>query len=342
MNESDEPADLHVPDESMESDDDSDDDDLRSDDSSDDEHDDDEHDDDEHDDDGPDDEADDEADDDERVARLERRLLDERADRRDAERAAERSIRDLQQTIEGLEGRLAERTAEMRRSIAAVTAASQAKDRFLAQLGRELTTTLPAVLDRLAQIDSKQLDPADQDRLAAARGHGGELSHLLAGLVELAGAAGAARPEDAAERNPASWLDEFVSSWTRPAGRRGHLLVPSLTAPGDPVRLDWKRLRRIADAALENIAVHATAGAVSIDLTVEPEQVVLVMTDAGPGMDDVTLATALEPFVSHGPSAGLGLGLALAHRLALDGGGSINLTSEEATTTVVVALPRLQ
>lgn len=270
------------------------------------------------------------------IARLERQLLDERA----ARRAAERTIRGLERSAEQLEARLAERTAEMRRSIEAVTAASQAKDRYLAQLGRELTATLPAVLDRLGQIDARQLDPADQDRLAAARGHGGELSHLLSGLVELARAAGASPPDDVTERRPASWLDEFVSSWTRPAGRRGHLLVPTLTPPGGSVRLDWQRLRRIADAVLENVVVHATAGAVSIDMTVEADQVILLVNDAGPGMDDVTLATALEPFVSHGPTAGLGLGLALAHRRALDGGGSISLASEESTTSVVVALPR--
>ncbi len=276
----------------------------------------------------------------ERLARLERRLVRERAAREEAERIAESGMRDLWHVNRDLEARVAERTAELERSLRAATMAAQAKERFLAELGHELTTPLHAVLGLLELIDPSTLGADDRERLAEVRRHSSDLSGLLRGLVELAGAEGEPSLDDVVERDASAWLDEVVESWTRPAAGRGQLLVPSVTAPSEPIRLDWRRLRRIVDAVLANVTVHAAPGSVSIDLVVEPQRVALRIEDSGPGMSEDELGTAREPFVGHGATAGVGIGLSFAHRLAVSGGGSLGLASDGSTSTIVeVSLP---
>lgn len=249
-------------------------------------------------------------------------------------------MRDLWYVNRDLEDRVAERTAALERSLEAARMAARAKERFLADLGHELTTPLHAVLGLLELIDVSTLDDADQHRLVDVRRHAGALSELLRGLVDLAGAEGSSDPDDLEELQPASWLDELIASWTLVAAKRGQLLVPSAPTDAGTVTLDWRRLRRIADVAMNNATVHSAPGGVSIDLELEPDQVVLVIADSGPGMDDAVLATATEPFISHGAGAGLGIGLTIAQRLAVGGGGSIDLANHESTTRVTVTLPR--
>ena len=276
-----------------------------------------------------------------RIDRLERRVVRERTAREEAERIAERGMRDLWHTNRDLEQRVSERTVELERSLGAALMATQAKERFLAELGHELTTPLHAVLGLLELIDPSALHAEDQDRLAAVRDHSGALSELLRSLVELAGAEGEPAPHETVERLASNWLDEVVASWTRPAAIRGQLLVPSVVGESDPIRVAWGRLRRIADAVLSNVTVHAGPGSVSIDLIVESAYVALKVSDSGPGLSATAVETALGPFVGHGETAGVGIGLAVAHRLAVSAGGSLTLSSDGSTSTVVdVKLPR--
>ena len=67
----------------------------------------------------------------------------------------------------------------------------------------------------------------------------------------------------------------------------------------------------------------------------------LSISDTGVGMDEVTLARAVEPFFStKGVGQGTGLGLSMAHGLAAQLGGALTLTSEPGVgTTVTLWLP---
>jgi signal transduction histidine kinase len=279
------------------------------------------------------------ADDRARVERLERRLVRERTAREEAEQIAERGMRELWQANRELENRVAQRTAELRRSLAAVTMATEAKERFLAELGHELTTPLHAVLGILELTDPATLDPANRDRFQAIREHSTRLAALLRGLVELAGAEGAPNPEALLERRPMEWLDEATAEWTKPAAIRGQLLVPTTLGRTAPTRADWARLRRMLDAVMSNATVHADPGAVGLTLDVTSDEITLTVSDSGPGMGEAEVATVLEPFVGYGSSSGVGIGLTIADRLAEAAGGSLELTSDEAGTTITMSLP---
>lgn len=274
-----------------------------------------------------------------RIERLERRITRERDAREQAERIAERGMRDLWQVNRDLEQRVVDRTVELERSLASATMAAAAKERFLADLGHELTTPLHAVLGLLELIDCSPLDADDRHRINEVRENAAALSDLLRGLVELAGATGAPSPADITTRTASSWVDEAVDGWTRSAALRGQLLVPTVVGGDEPLALDWRRLDKIAHAAVTNANQHGNPGTIRIDVTVGPGTIEVCVTDSGPGVSEDEIATAFEPFVKHGVGSGIGVGLSIAHRLATGAGGNIEMTSDGSATAVRIVLP---
>lgn len=290
-----------------------------------------------------------------RITRLERRLERERRARIEAEEIAERGMRELWLANQDLESRVEARTVELRRSLLAARQAGQAKEAFLGDLGHDLATPLHAVLGHLELIDRAGLDPDDRVRLDTASANARELAALLKGLVDLAAADGALGPDEIETTDPAQWLDDLVGDWTRRAAGRGQLLVPACRAT-QPAAAAWGRLRTIAEVLLDNVVTHAHSGQVTLELDVGDDSsgptedastirsapvgtVSLTVTDSGPGLDDVELATALEPFMRFGQESGLGIGLARAERLARAAGGSVGLENQGSCTAARVTLP---
>ena len=181
---------------------------------------------------------------DEQIRRLERRVERERRARLEAEQIAERGLRDLWLANQELESRVAERTADLERSLRAARMASEAKEAFLAELGHELTTPLHAVLGLLELIERDKLAGDDRARLEQAAISARQLADLLFGLVELAGAEGAVTPAEIETVTPTVWLDQLVDAWTRRAASAGQLLVPICTAASRPVAAPWARMRQ--------------------------------------------------------------------------------------------------
>jgi two-component system sensor histidine kinase EvgS len=278
--------------------------------------------------------------DDQRLRRLEARVERERRAREAAEQIAELGMRDLWLANQELELRVAERTADLARSLRAARMASEAKEAFLAELGHELTTPLHAVLGLLELIDRTTLSSDDRARVEQATNSARELADLLFGLVELAGAEGALDYDEIVAQTPSAWLDEVVEAWTRRAASAGQLLVPICNAPARPVAAPWARLRQSVDLLLDNAVVHADPGPLRVELDIARSEVIVCrVVDNGPGLDEHQLATAAEPFVRFGNRGRLGIGLAIASRLARAGGGALELHSDGTSTRAVVSLP---
>jgi signal transduction histidine kinase/CheY-like chemotaxis protein len=69
---------------------------------------------------------------------------------------------------------------------------------------------------------------------------------------------------------------------------------------------------------------------------VDGEYICVTVTDSGTGMDESTLKRATEPFfTSKGVGKGTGLGLSMVHGLAAQSGGTLRITSEFGSGTIV-------
>jgi signal transduction histidine kinase len=110
--------------------------------------------------------------------------------------------------------------------------------------------------------------------------------------------------------------------------------------------VDSDRIRQALENLLANALKHAPQG-VSVELTVSAETggeqptARIGVADRGGGIAPELLGRLFERFASSNRASGLGLGLYLAHRIALAHGGSIEVDSvlgQGSTFTLVVPL----
>jgi CheY-like chemotaxis protein/two-component sensor histidine kinase len=121
----------------------------------------------------------------------------------------------------------------------------------------------------------------------------------------------------------------------------GHRIALDIRSEGMPFLLaDPGQL----ETALLNIAINAAqampqGGSLTIEAHEESADgqswAMITLTDTGVGMDEATLAQAVEPFfTTKGPEGG-GLGLSMVQGFAEQSGGTLRLTSEAGRGTVV-------
>ena len=109
----------------------------------------------------------------------------------------------------------------------------------------------------------------------------------------------------------------------------------------DPLLLDGQRLIQIVDALVDNAVKFGQTGMVRLQARWLPGEtgtghLRVEVADDGPGLDDAVVARLFRPFEmgdasstrSHG---GLGLGLALAQRLAHGMGGDVGVDNHPPT-----------
>lgn len=92
--------------------------------------------------------------------------------------------------------------------------------------------------------------------------------------------------------------------------------------------LDADRLRQALENVLSNAVKHTTKGTrvlVQAELQEEEAEMVLSVSDRGPGIPEELYSTLFEPFRAGSGSTGLGLGLYLAHQIALAHGGQLSV-----------------
>jgi len=118
--------------------------------------------------------------------------------------------------------------------------------------------------------------------------------------------------------------------------------VTLLTNYGDPVETeiaaDGKQIERAIFNLLLNACQAVRSGEephrVSATLETGDKQMILSVVDNGVGVPDKIRNNLFEPFVSEGKQKGSGLGLTLAHCIALEHGGEVVLLSSRPGETV--------
>lgn len=216
--------------------------------------------------------------------------------------------------------------------------------RFVDDVSHELRTPLAAVSAYAELIErGARTRPDDLDRaLAGIASETRRMGSLVEELLLLA------RLD---QRQPLSShvidLSEIVlasvatARTVEPASRIEVHLSGVVTAVGDP-----DQLRRVMDNLLSNVRTHTPAGTPArIDVGVEEDRAVLVVSDAGPGQPAEHSQRALERFYRGDPSrsrssGGTGLGLAIVDAIVSAHGGTVDVDSDGRGWTVRITLPR--
>jgi signal transduction histidine kinase len=118
--------------------------------------------------------------------------------------------------------------------------------------------------------------------------------------------------------------------------------VKLVTSLGDPAEsaaeVDGKQIERAISNLLLNACQSArsmgAAASVAVTLESQNRQILVNVTDNGPGVPLKIRKSLFDPFVSEGKQKGTGLGLTLAHCIALEHGGEVVLLSSRPGETI--------
>ena len=272
------------------------------------------------------------------MARLQRRFERERTARREAERIAERGLRDLYVANQELDRRVAERTAELERARRDAEEAAQARADFLASLSRQVRTPLNGVLGMLELLQGHVFSEQAKLWVGSASDSAADMLRLVSRLlsyVELD------EPTDAgvdAVTEVAELLGAIGDRWTRPSAAAGKLLfVDDRTPPGTTLRGPSARLDQLVDEVIDNAVRHGDPGSIRVSASVDGDRVVIEVSDEGPGMDrpDRLLDPGAEP---DRPVEQRGMGYPLIRRLAAALHAEVRHVGEGPGTTVRMSL----
>jgi signal transduction histidine kinase len=239
--------------------------------------------------------------------------------------------------IARVEARLAQarlRAAE-RRGRDAAEKANQARDDFFAMLSHELRTPLMAVLGWTALLKGSRLGPEDMayavdiiERNARTQRRMIDdlldVSRIVTGRLRID-----ARPIPSLAPVIAMVVDSF-----RPVAHgKGLTVVTDLANDAGPLRADPERLQQVAWNLLSN-AIHFTppGGRIDVRCSLQDSEAVLYVRDTGRGISQEAVPHLFERYWQGGSAGtrrqGLGLGLAIAHRIVELHTGSIEVASE--------------
>jgi two-component system CheB/CheR fusion protein len=238
--------------------------------------------------------------------------------------------RDLRRSVDALDGRILERTAELRRLHEQLHEEDRRKNEFLGVLSHELRNPLAPIRNALYLIERTAPDAEQASRARAVITR--QVEHLTRLVDDLLDVTRVARGKIQLRRERLELdallrraLDDHRSLF-EPREIDVDLSVGDGPFPvdGDPVRL-----AQVIGNLLQNAAKFTDArGLVRIRLEREGDAAALTVDDTGVGMTPETLASAFEPFTQaddtlHRSAGGLGLGLPLVRALVEMHGGTV-------------------
>ena len=230
----------------------------------------------------------------------------------------------------------------------------QIKGIFLASLNHEIRTPLSGIIGMLDLLLETTIDEDQRDYINAARVCTESLSDLLNASLEYAALDAGQVSLEEIEFSVREMLEAAVAQ-QRSKAEVKQLRLRLTLDPALPETLigDASRLRELLGHLIGNAVKFTNTGSVEVQVSMRstaqhPEVLVAQVRDTGIGIPKDKIASIFESFQS-GESGltraypGLGLGLALAHKLSKIMGGSILVESEPgvgSTFTLEVALRR--
>jgi two-component system OmpR family sensor kinase len=206
--------------------------------------------------------------------------------------------------------------------------------RFSGDASHQLRTPLTSLLGQI-EIALRRPRPAEEYHqvLTVLHEQALRMRQIVETLLFLARADAEAKAPQLERLDLRAWLREHLASW---AGHARAVDFQTETSGDEPlwVQAQAPLLAQLVDTLLDNACKYSAAGTpITISLVTEKDAVCLTVTDAGCGIAAEDIPHLFEPFYRSPQArqqgvAGLGLGLAVAERIALALGGSLHVRSQ--------------
>ena len=263
-----------------------------------------------------------------------RRRLSERSDARDPDFtpvAVDDVPRELQSVVIAFNTLL----SQLERSVDGVR-------RFTADASHQIRTPLAILKTHLTLLARAKRPAADRESLADALEAVDRLQRLVEQLLALARAE-AAEADGRQESDLAACARSLVGRWRDRAAAVGKGLTLEPIIDETRVALTGALVEQILENLIDN-ALRYGGSTITVSVRPEPNHVILVVEDNGPGLPENLIRRPFERF-SRGPHSeglGSGLGLSIVKALAARAGGDATLVNvPEGGLRVNVRLPRL-
>ena len=226
---------------------------------------------------------------------------------------------------------------KLERTQATLQDALRAKSKFMNNVTHELRTPLNSVIGFAELLKDQVPGPLNAKQtqfVADILASGQHLLALVAGILEMSrlDASTAALKRESIVIGAA--IEERMAAHRKAAEARGVTLRLAVAPNTGSAELDPLALRRMLDALLDNaIKFNREGGEVAVSTRQDDGWLEIAVADTGIGIAREDLAKLFKPLAQLDAGlarqhSGVGMGLALAHRLAEWHGGTIKVESE--------------
>lgn len=253
----------------------------------------------------------------------------------------ERAVAARTAELEGVNETLAMVVDELRQ-------ANLAKDRFMRTVSHELRTPLNSVIgfsDILLHGLAGELADEQRRQVQMIRDAGEHLLRVVEQVLEVAAIESGDLQADVAEFDAGGLVRQIAEMLTPAASRKGLRVVTHVPAEAIVVASDEVKVRQVLLNLGSNAVKFCDRGEVALSVACDGDSVRFAVADTGPGVDEAVRETLFDEFVQGAlPDGsrpdGVGLGLAIARRLAELLGGKLELAETScAGSTFVLTLP---
>lgn len=222
----------------------------------------------------------------------------------------------------------------------------KARNELLATISHDVRTPVVGIVGLVDILLQQPLDPRTRELVESVHSSAAAMTTMLDDLLDLS-RADAGRLELSIEETSLCEVVEDVAGMVGPVAQAKSLpLIAGVkVSVPDTVRTDPGRLRQVLLNLTSNAVKFSPTGAVTILADREGSDLVIRVSDTGPGMTPEVITRAFEQYVQGGAQVnrefgGAGLGLAIANKLTTAMGGTISVHSRLGLgTTFAVRLP---